>query len=428
MFTKLQQLTPWLWIPLAIGLIIRLAVLFVYGPGLSLISDDYFYIDSAKHLLAEGELVYVNHEEPTVHIMPGLPMLVAAVFFVFGTGTVGLAAAKLVMILIGCLSIVGIYKIGERLFSPIAGSIAALVTALYLPMVVTDNLIATESPTTAAFIFFVYFSLRLADTHSMKDFYWVIGLYLFMLYFRPTVTLFPFILLVYLVLKKYPFKLALKQLSIAAILLLVVMAPWWFRNYVAYDEFIPLSGGAGNPTLLGTYQGHGYKYGPPMPEVVLSIEEQYPDSTRYEQNQYQMEVAKERIRTMWEHNPYWFIQTYTNSKLRIQWGNPFYWIEVFGVSIEEMKIIFRVLFWTSLVSFLLALAFHKGTRKEMFFISLFILYFTLMNNLYLAYPRYNQPLLPFLFLGIGGFVHLLVRLIKTRTARDRYKESSVSEE
>ncbi|RNF39971.1 ArnT family glycosyltransferase [Planococcus salinus] len=428
MFTKLKKLNPWLWVPLAIGLIIRLAVLFFYGPGLSLNSDDYFYIDSAKHLLAEGELVYVNHEEPTVHIMPGLPMLVAAVFFIFGTGTFGLAAAKVVMILIGCLSIAGIYKIGERLFSPVAGSIAALITALYLPMVVTDNLIATESPTTAAFIFFVYFSMRLADTHSMKDFFWVIGLYLFMLYFRPTVALFPFFLLIYLMLKKYSFKLGLKQFGIAVILLLVVMGPWWFRNYVAYDAFIPLSGGAGNPTLLGTYQGHGYKYGPPMAEVVLSIEEEYPDSTRYEQNQYQMEVAKERIQTMWEHNPDWFIQTYTTSKLRIQWEDPFYWIEVFGVSIEEMKIIFRVLFWTSLVSFLLVFAFNKGTRREFFFISLFILYFTVMNNLYLAYPRYNQPLLPFLFLGTGGFVHMIVRPWWTRRTRQRYKESPASGE
>lgn len=423
MITKITKLNLWLWIPLAIGFILRLAILIYYGPGLSLNSDDYFYIDSAKFLLEEGKLVYVDHTEPTVHIMPGLPFLVASVFFFFGTGTVGLAAAKMLMILIGCLSIFGIYKIGERLFSPLVGSIAALILALYVPIAVTDNLIATESPVTAAFIFFVYFSLRLADTHSMKDFYWVIGLYLFMLMFRPTIALFPVILLVYLVLKKYPVKIALKQFGIAAVLLLLVMGPWWARNYIAYDAFIPLSGGAGNPTLLGTYQGNGYKYGPPFDVVVQQLVDEHPEASRYEQNIYQMEVAKERIEMMREHNSDWFWETYTTAKLRIQWEDPFYWLQVLSIEKETMRSAYLVLFWTGLASLLLMFAVKARIWKEWLFIILFILYFTVMNNLYLAYPRYNQPLLPYFFLAIGGMVHVLVSFVN----RNKIKEAELED-
>ena len=423
MFTKVKSLNPWLWIPVLAGLFMRLAILVYYGPGLSLNSDDYFYIDSAKHLLAEGKLVYVDHTEPTVHIMPGLSFLVAGVFLFFGTATTGMIAAKLLMIVFGCVSIFGIYKIGERLFSPLAGSIAAMVLALYVPIAVSDNIIATEAPTTAAFILFVYFSLKLADDHSMKNFYWVIGLYLFMVMFRPTIALFPLILLVFLALKKYPVKIALKQFGIAAALLLLVLGPWWARNYVAYDAFIPLSGGAGNPMLLGTYQGHGYKYGPSSRVVVSELVEKYPDASRYEQNIYQMEVAKERIETMREHNPEWLKETYTTEKFEAQWKAPFYWIEVFGIPAEQMRSAYLILLWAGVASFLLTLAFKLKRWREMFFILLFFAYFTLMNNIYFAYPRYNQPLMPLLFLMLGGSAHVLA----TAFSGLKQKKSSTSE-
>lgn len=406
MFTKIKNISPWLWVPLLAGFIIRVAILINYGPGLNLNSDDVFYIDSAKYLLAEGKLVYVDHTEPTVHIMPGLPFLVAGVFFIFGTGTSGLAAAKVLMILFGCISIFGIYKIGERLFSPIGGFIGAMILALYIPVVLSDNLIATEAPTTAAFILFVYFSLKLGDSHSMKDFYWVIGAYLFMVMFRPTVALFPALLLVYLVFKAYPVKIALKQFAIAAALLLIVLGPWWARNYIAYDAFIPLSGGAGNPMLLGTYQGHGYKYNPPSRVVIAELVEKYPEASRYEQNIYQMEAAKTRIERMREHNPEWLKETYTIKKFEIQWEAPFYWIEVFGFTAEKIRSAYLWIIWMGVASFLLVLTLKLNRWREMLYLFLFFAYFTVMNNIYFAYPRYNQPLMPFVFLLIGGAVHV----------------------
>jgi 4-amino-4-deoxy-L-arabinose transferase-like glycosyltransferase len=423
MFTKIKSLSPWLWVPVLVGFALRLAILIHYGPDLNLNSDDVFYLDSAKVLLTEGKLVYVDHTEPTVHIMPGLPFLVAGVFFFFGTGTAGLTAAKVVMILLGCISIAGVYKIGERLFSPLAGSIAAMILALYVPIAVSDNLIATEAPTTAAFVLFVYFSLRLGDTYSMKDFYWVIGTYLFMIMFRPTVALFPVLLLVYLAFKAYPVKIAFKQFAIAAALLLVVLGPWWARNYIVYDAFIPLSGGAGNPMLLGTYQAHGYKYGPTSREVIAELVEKYPEASRFQQNIYQMEAAKERIERMREHNPEWLKETYTTKKFEIQWKAPFYWIEVFSITAEKVRAAYQVLIWAGVASFFMLLALKLNRWRELFYLFLFFAYFTVMNNVYFAYPRYNQPLMPFVFLFIGGAFHLFGLAF----SNSRQKKSSTSE-
>ncbi|WP_088007134.1 glycosyltransferase family 39 protein [Indiicoccus explosivorum] len=413
-----SKVNGWLLAPLLIGLVIRLALLAEYGLGLSLNSDDVGYIRSAIHLLEHGELTYFDPTELTVHIMPGIAVLIAGVFLFFGTGDLGLYAVKIVMILFGLLSIAGIYKLGERLLSRMAGGIGALITALYLPLVITDNLVLTEAPFTAALIWFIYFAVRLADSHRNADFYWVIGLYLFMIMFRPTIALAPFLLLIYFLLKKYPLKTALKQFGIAVILLLVVLGPWWIRNYIVYDEFIPLSGGAGNPMLLGTYQGHGYKYGEPLDVVLERIRSEHPDASRYELNQYQLEAAKERMAVMWAHNKAWFIDTYTRQKFMEQWKTPFYWHEVFGVSREMMKAIYLVLLAAGAFS-LLALFFAVRARwRELLFISLFFVYFTVLNNIYFAYNRYNQPLLPLLFLAIGGFVYYVLYGRKTRVQRE----------
>ncbi|OMP66647.1 ArnT family glycosyltransferase [Domibacillus epiphyticus] len=410
----LKKQNWWLWAPIGIGLAVRLLFLYVYGPEFTLDSDDRGYLKSARFLLEEGRLIYVHEDEPTVHIMPGLPFLLASVFFIFGSGAGGLFVAKIVMIFFGCLVIAGVYKLGEILFSKAAGSAAALLTALYIPQIVTDNLTLTEAPFTAAFIWFIYFSIKLAHTHRQADFYWVIGLYLFMLMFRPTIALVPFLLLGYFVLTKYPLRKALKQFIVAFILLLVVLGPWWIRNYMAFDEFIPLSGGAGNPMLLGTYQGHGHKYGPPADDIILELEEAHPEATRYVQNQYQMEAAKERISVMWNHNRDWFIDTYTWIKLRIQWEAPFYWFEAFHISSEMMRIMYLVLFWTGLVSFIGVFAYKYALWKEGLLLSSFFIYFSVLNNIFFAYPRYNQPLLPLLFLTMGGLVYVLQKRKRRR--------------
>lgn len=47
----------------------------------------------------------------------------------------------------------------------------------------------------------------------------------------------------------------MKQAIISIGIGLIVLGPWWARNYIQFDKFIPLTAGAGNPLLLGTYQG-----------------------------------------------------------------------------------------------------------------------------------------------------------------------------
>ncbi|REB08543.1 hypothetical protein DVB69_05235 [Sporosarcina sp. BI001-red] len=397
---------------LLIGLTLRLAVLFTKGPWLSLMSDDRGYMNSALAFLSGHGITYTYIDEPTVHILPGITLLLAP-FFVFGQTGVSMTLIKLMMILFGLLSIILTYAIGQFLFNRYAGWIGAFLLAIYIPQILTDNLVLTEAPFTALFLGFIYFSIRLAHDPRMSWFYWVISLYLTMLYFRPTLALLPIPLLIYFILKKYPLKLALKQFGIAAILLILVMSPWWIRNYVHYHEFIPLSGGAGNPMLLGTYQGHGYKYGPSYNEVMDGIEKSMKDSWHYDRQQAQKDVALERMKRMYADNPKQFLYTYTISKTVAQWSQPFYWIKILGVPLDTMKQLYNksigMLFLLSVIAFFV----FPKRRTEWIFVGLIIGYLTVLNDIFFAYPRYNQPLLPLLFIfAAAGGIGLLQRIKK----------------
>jgi 4-amino-4-deoxy-L-arabinose transferase-like glycosyltransferase len=386
------------------ALVIRLFVLWKYGLDLTLNSDDMGYVRSGKRLLENGMLTYHHENEPTVHIMPGMPILLAAIFFFFGTGDIGLYAAKVVMILFGVASVYLIYVIGKDINQEWAGIIAGFFTALFVPLIETDNLTLTEPPFLFGFLLFIHFAIQLARNHKMSTFYWLMFSYLFCLLFRATFALIPFALLGYFLLIKYPLRLAWKQLGVAVLLVIIVLGPWWVRNYIHYKEFIPLTGGSGDPLLLGTYQGYGYRYGEPYKEVIKKIDEQYPHISNYEKQKLEKQIAIERIKKWYHTNPKQFIESYTTKKAKIQWEQPFYWIEILGVAKNIMISVHQWVVSLAFASMALTLLLLKRNRKELLFFTFIIAYFTILNNVFFAYPRYNLPLMPLLFLYIGLLV------------------------
>jgi hypothetical protein len=160
-----------------LAFLVRVLALWQYGLHLNLHSDDEGYTQSAIRLLELGRLTYHTANEHTVHMMPGISLLLAAVFAVFGWHTVGLYAAKTVMIGCGCLAVYAVYRIGETLWKPWVGAVAALGAALYVPEVLTDTLLLTEPPFTASFLWMLYFTIRLWQTRRWSYFF-VLGRHL----------------------------------------------------------------------------------------------------------------------------------------------------------------------------------------------------------------------------------------------------------
>lgn len=396
---------------LILAFFLRVFALYEYGLNLTLNSDDVGYTKSARVLIQTGMLTYHQIGEPTVHIMPGQSFLLALVFLLFGYEEIGLYAARIVISLFGVTSIYFVYLIGTYVFNKWTGLIAAFLLAIFVPQILTDNLLLTESPFMAGMYILLYSSLKLGNEQNWYYFFGVIFAYLFCIMFRPTIALYPFLLLVYLLIKKYPIKLMFKQFMVALILLLLVLGPWWIRNYIHYHEFIPLSGGTGNPLLLGTYQGSGYKYGESYDDILEKINENYPNITAYENMELQKEIAIDRMKLWWDSDLKSFIKSYTIDKTIKQWSTQFYWVEIFGFTNEIIQKIHKVIMIFGVLSMIFVPILYKRIFPEYLLLFGILAYFTVLNNIFFAFDRYNQPLMSIWFIFIGAVVSFLLKKI-----------------
>lgn len=407
-----------IWLILFIGFAVRIAALMTYGLTLTLNSDDEAYIRSAKNLLETGKITYhLGETIPTVHIMPGQTLLLSAVFLIFGSGDLGIYAVKILWVLLGTVCIYFVYLIGKYIGNIYIGLLTAFFLAIFIPQVLTDNLLLTETPFFLSLLGMVYFSIRLANEHRMSPFFLLMMFYFLGIIFKANIALFPLVLLVYLIMKKYPIKLAVKQFFIAAILLLIVLGPWWIRNYIHYEEFIPLTGGAGNPLLLGTYQGWGYLYGDDYQTALDKVDAQNP-ANNFERMKLQEEVANERIKTWWNENRETFWESYIVLKTKIQWNEQFYGIEIFNFSTTFINKVQMILVYAALAS-LIVIPFLRDKWKEYIFFLGLIVYNTALNDVFYAYNRYNQPFMFILFIMISTAIVVVVRKLLRHDVMDQ---------
>ncbi|MCU5544346.1 glycosyltransferase family 39 protein [Bacillus cereus] len=406
-----------LGIIMIVGFALRFATLQTHGADLTLASDDLGYQKTANILLETGMLTYHEPDKPTIHIMPGFPAFLATVFYFFGNGNEGLFVAKLIIILLGVLSILLTYKIGTYLLNPAAGLIGAFLLAVYPPEIVVENLTLTEGP----FLFFslglLYWSLKLADTHKTKHFLIVLIFYFLALYLRVQVALYPIPLFIYLLMKRYPFRIMMKQAIISVGIGLIVLGPWWARNYIQFDKFIPLTAGAGNPLLLGTYQGKGYPEGKNMAELEVELHAKYPNLEAHEFMELEEKIAKDKMKEWWKTDRNSMIESYLILKPEIMWKKPYYSIEhnieVFNVSAKDMNEIHNFIKTMFLICTILSFIFLLKRSRETTFLWSILLLQTALTCFYAAYERYALPLIPFLFIIIGvGTVATVMKISK----------------
>jgi 4-amino-4-deoxy-L-arabinose transferase-like glycosyltransferase len=150
-----------LWVAIALGLLVRLAV-FWHTPALGTeIEDEQHYVQIATNIV-NGDGFAWRPGQPTSIRPPLFPGLVAAVFSIAGVGN--LQAVRLVNILMALATVALIYDLGRRVFSPAAGRFAAAAFFLYPSYVFFNFTILTETLFTLLLIAFVLLSVKLVQT------------------------------------------------------------------------------------------------------------------------------------------------------------------------------------------------------------------------------------------------------------------------
>jgi hypothetical protein len=221
---------------------------------------------------AEGHWPATAPGAPTAHWSYLYTLYLTAVYAVFGTTPV--AARLLQAVAVGVLHTWLAWRVGRRVFGPVAGLLAALFSAVYIYFFYYAGALITESFYIVSLLWIFDVTLRIADQKLLpandakaSRFSWLIWLELGLavgtaVLLRQLVLL--LIPLVYLWLwwqisrpqpsasskgastwrRLFGWK-TLRGFVIAGVTTLAMILPWTIRNYQAFGTFVPLNTNAG---------------------------------------------------------------------------------------------------------------------------------------------------------------------------------------
>lgn len=410
-------------IVLSLLLILRLMALYSLGFTYSLESDDVSYIESGIRFARTGTIT-MHDDYPSAQIMPGMTVLIGIFVLLFGEGKLLWIALKLLWICMGLGTAWFVYR-SVCLFVPKWCGIIGMLPLFRADFIWMDNLILTETPFLLALTAMVYYTLRMGRQPGFRYFWPCAISYMAGLMLKANIALYPLFALVYLLVVKYDRKLLAKQCVVLAGIVLCFVIPWSIRNYVQFRAFVPLTYGAGNPTLLGTYQGEGFPsddildYETNVEKVAAEKYADYYDNTGKVLPQYQRYVSlqKDEIKAAYRQQVWWntdykkMLYSYGVIKPQTMIESVFYWDTVFDQPIETLQQIQRVDLYLCIASLVAALVL-KRHRKPLLFITAVYLGNIYIYSMTYAFSRYNASLMSMRFILLGVGVGLLVLLLK----------------
>lgn len=397
---------------LTISLILHVLALKELGFNYSLNSDDADYIKSGIVFLQTGKITM--HDVLSAQIMPGMTFLIAFMALIFGVGSKLIISLKILWLIMGLLTIYIVYKTIKLYSNQYIAAISCLffLAADYIWM---DNLILTETPYILLFSLLIYHTLKLSTKANKKDFILIVIYYILAVFILPTIGIFPIFLFVFLILKKYNFKLLIRQCIIAGIILLLCLIPWTYRNYKIFNHFIPLTYGTGNPLLLGTYQGSGYPTDEEL-DYVKNVDEKMPAEmkyylqnpnkkdymTKYYSLEYDGLKAKYRMHEWWNKDKISMLKSYLIYKPLQNFDNYFYWDTIMGISGNQLNVVRKVEIILFVISSILIFINKKRIKEWLFLILTYGSQIAIYSYTF-AFSRYaiSMFFIRYIIIGIG---------------------------
>lgn len=359
--------------------------------------------------------------QPASNYSPGLPLFVGGLYTV--TGGVHERTARLVLALIGTLSVLFTYLIGRRLSNPLAGLIGALAIAIYPALLEYQGMLMSE-PLAASLLSGAVLTMLWADrprdqslsTRVLRG--WLApGLLLGALALvRPeylAISL-PIAVVVFARGGRDGWRECSLQAVVMLVGLAVVVAPWTARNAVVLDQFVPISTGGGQVLFAGSYLPSG---GDPerVGEEVLrrhpELRAQLPPDPRLEQTLAALarqrypdmesdaalgRMGRERLWNDVSERPIEYLG-FLGKKLWLVWGH--------GPRDVMHEPFWAVLHWVLLgIALLGLLALARQRRWEALLLGTILLAVTATGLLLVASPRRALVAIPLLaaLAGVGG--------------------------
>ena len=393
------------WLLLVAG-VIRVAALVdkgvTYDGGFG---DAIGYMASAKMLATTGRLTFYG-SWPSAIVMPGFVALLAPAFLVTKVRFVQYLIVKIVMLVVSLASIFALYLLGRRVAGRRAGLISAALLTASFAHIYAGLLTLTENVFGLLLLVLTLLVIRLGDEPGWRRFFACLAVFCIALYVRQTALLSLPPALIYLAMRRYPIHILARQTLVAILVIICALSPWWFRNYVAFGEFVPFTTNGSYAFFEGTFQ----HFQPYDGRAFVAMDAVLKDagSTEMEKDRALARAARARMAQRWKSDPIAVLTDYGLMKPAAAWLLPFYWDKVLGVSGYW---VLRLNALGSLMGLILLVwySFRSRAKAEFALLTMNVALITAGASWYLGLSRYVYPYMPFLYVGIAYFLDATIR-------------------
>lgn len=254
---------------LAAGLLARICAFAFILEGHPIGGDPTIYADMARHLISSGELGHFDeyHQQyQRAFFPPAYPILIGLFQSILGFSD---SAIFLFQILLDSLIVVLIFYVGVRFYGPKAAALGSAIYALWPTLIWLAGFPQKETLSialvclNAASILVPPRPARLGWRRAMA----FGGSWGALALTQPALALLPPLLGLSL-LRRFPLRATVAFGLRAGVILLLVMGPWWVRNYAVLGRFVPLTTSAGWALWVGNNPGATGDWMPPPPDLI----------------------------------------------------------------------------------------------------------------------------------------------------------------
>ncbi|MDT8717206.1 glycosyltransferase family 39 protein [Clostridium sp. 19966] len=373
-------------------------------------NDDVKFIRSAWLLATTGNYTYHNPPSATVFMMPGLSFTLAFFMKIFGEFG-GITAFRILQGVMQIGSLMLIFYIGRKIFNSKVAIVAVVLDLFYIAEILMPTLILTETIFKFFVLCLIFISLYAVETGKIK--YYVLGGVFLALsaLFRPTISLYPILILIMWIVKKEKPINCIRYACITIAVFCVMLSPWWIRNYTIFHRFIPFTIASGDPMRQGTFID--YDKSVKLTEGIDYTNYNYdnPNLSEIEKDNMQTKFSKYRLSILFPREPLRFVYWYTIGKGWIQIKTPFYWKEMLGVTFSQSKEYHSLLL---ILAFIGCIAYFRNRDRNKLGLLPFmaLIYFIIVYLPFYTMSRYYYPIMPCLIIFSANIILLAYEHLK----------------
>lgn len=386
-----------------IALCVYAIVNFIYFPIGIVFGDEERFIREAIGISTKGE--FANGSDRAWE-MPLTAIVYSFFYSLFETEKALIISVRVFQPLLLILQAFLLYKLAIKIFKDEISAIITLVIVLFYPFFVFyQGLLLSETIFNTSIIMAFYFIYKWYENDFKIDHIFLFAnLFLVLsLYVKGTLSILPPILLtLFYLINTRKVYISIKVLILSTILYSMFLSPWWLRNYMVFDSFIPFTTSSGKVLYLGNNPANQFGGCDMAKDVDLKI---FAEIASIKDELKRSNVYKQEAIEFIKNNPERFFE------LMILKLKRFYNIVPNAEQYNQgyFKWITLLSYGPIFILFLVSIVIHLKYWKSLSAIYILILYFTLIHMIFIASLRYRLPLEPFMILLSSNILAIIYR-------------------